>query len=284
MHEPKQPLAEVFGFLTSDLSPQATRYRTNRLCPFNNKVPNCTKDKAAHPLGVCSIYNADEPVITCPIRFREDWQVADDAAAFFFPSGTTWTSLIDVRLNDGYDKHVATIDVVLVAYDEKGKVFDFGALGIQAVYTTGNARAFFDSYMQSPTDYAEMGWLSGPDYPQPDYLWSWQTILAPRFSGMAGIFKGWQKRTAVAINKAFFTRMPSMPTVEKAEADIAWLVYDLQLHNEGGAPRYRLTKVDEVYTRFALPHWCTTVAMPDDISRLMRALNAELYLQGDNFQ
>ena len=275
MRKSKQPLAEVFGFPTGDFSPDATRCRANRLCPYKNRVPNCTKDKAAHPLGVCSIYHADEPVIICPVRFREDWQIADDAAAFFFPAGTTWTSLIDVRLNDGYDKHVATIDVVLVAYDEQGKVFDFGALGIQAVYTAGNARAFFDSYMQPPTDYAEKDWSSEPDYPEPDYPLSWQTILAPRLNGVVGMFKTWQKRTAVAINKGFFSSLPSMPTVDKAEADIAWLVYDLQLHDEGGAPRYRLTKVDEVYTRFA-PLCSTTATMPGDISSFMRALEAEL--------
>lgn len=283
MHEPKQPLAEVFGFLTTDLSLQATRYRTSRLCPFNNKVPNCTNDRATHPLGVCSIYNADEPVIICPIRFREDWLIADDAAAFFFPAGTKWTSLTDVRLNDGYDKHVATIDVVLIAYDEKGNIFDFGALGIQAAYTAGNVRSRFDSFMQSPAKHTQGDWPSEPDYPEPDYPGSWQKILAPRLNNMVGIFKAWQKRTAVAINKGFFSSLPSMPTVEKAEADIAWLVYDLQLYDAGGAPRYRLTKVDEVYTRFPLPHWWTTVAVPDDISRFVRALKAALYLQEDNF-
>jgi hypothetical protein len=40
-----QPLAEVFGHLITDHTEKANRYRTRRLCPFNNKVPNCTKDK-----------------------------------------------------------------------------------------------------------------------------------------------------------------------------------------------------------------------------------------------
>ena len=79
-----QPLAEVFGYLVADQSPKANRYRMGRLCPFNNKVPNCTKDKAKNPLGVCSIFHNDTPVITCPIRFREDWLITNDAASFFF--------------------------------------------------------------------------------------------------------------------------------------------------------------------------------------------------------
>jgi hypothetical protein len=64
MHKENQPLAEVFGHLPTDFSPKANRYRKHKLCPFNNKVPSCTKDKAKDPLEVCSVYNGDNPVIT----------------------------------------------------------------------------------------------------------------------------------------------------------------------------------------------------------------------------
>jgi hypothetical protein len=57
------PLAEVFGFPSNSFSEQAQRYRRNKLCPYNNKVPNCTKDKANDPLGVCSIYHRNAPVV-----------------------------------------------------------------------------------------------------------------------------------------------------------------------------------------------------------------------------
>ena len=138
-----QPLAEVFGHLTTDQTDRAERYRSRRLCPFNNKVPNCTKDKAKNPLGVCSIYHKNEPVITCPIRFRQDWIIADDAASFFFDEMTKWSSLTEVRLNDSNGKSAGNIDVVLVTYDDGGKVLDFGALEIQAVYISGNVREPF---------------------------------------------------------------------------------------------------------------------------------------------
>ncbi|MGA1875497.1 MAG: NotI family restriction endonuclease [bacterium] len=118
MASSKHPLAEVFGYLTTDQSPQAIRHRSHRLCPFNNKVPNCTKDKAKNPLGVCSIYHQDNPIITCPVRFREEWIIADDAASFFFDESATWSSLTEVRLNDSNGKSAGNIDVVLVAYDE----------------------------------------------------------------------------------------------------------------------------------------------------------------------
>ena len=50
----KNPLAEVFGFPINNLDKEANRYRKNKLCPYNNKVPSCTKDKVNDPLGVCS--------------------------------------------------------------------------------------------------------------------------------------------------------------------------------------------------------------------------------------
>ncbi len=119
---PKHPLAEVFGFPTDNHAPEAQRHRRAKLCPYHNKVPNCTKDKALDPLGVCSIYDdTGEATITCPIRFREDWIIAEDAAAFFFPAGAAWTSLTEIRLKDGNGQSAGNIDVVLVAYDERGQ-------------------------------------------------------------------------------------------------------------------------------------------------------------------
>ncbi|MCJ7778449.1 MAG: hypothetical protein MUP16_09065 [Sedimentisphaerales bacterium] len=78
----KQPLAEVFGFPIDNSSKNAIRYRKHRLCPFGNRVPNCTKDKANNPLGICSIYDNSYVVITCPIRFREARSEPGDIAEF----------------------------------------------------------------------------------------------------------------------------------------------------------------------------------------------------------
>ena len=77
----KQPLAEVFGFPIDNHSPEAKRCRDNALCPFGNKVPNCTKDKANNPLGVCSILDGNDVIITCPVRFRETILALQDAGA-----------------------------------------------------------------------------------------------------------------------------------------------------------------------------------------------------------
>jgi len=57
-----------------------------------------------------------------------------------YPAG----SFIEVRLNDANGKSAGNIDAVLVAYDEQGKVYDFGALEIQAVYISGKVREPFE--------------------------------------------------------------------------------------------------------------------------------------------
>ena len=243
----RQPLAEVFGYLTTDHTEKAKRYRYHRLCPFNNIVPNCTKDKAKNPLGVCSIYYEKKPVITCPIRFREDWIITDDAASFFFDEKVRWSSLTEVRLNDSNGKSAGNIDVVLVAYDTAGKILDFGALEIQAVYISGNVREPFEYYMKDPKTHDSMDWTKEPNYPRPDYLSSSRKRLVPQLVYKGEILHSWKRKIAVAINRSFFETLPIMKQVSKQEADIAWLIYDLKLSKkkENKSGEYHLTKVDE---------------------------------------
>lgn len=190
----KHPLAEVFGFPTDSHTAAAVRNRTRRLCPFNNRVPSCTKDKAQDPLGVCSVVCGEEIAITCPVRFRQDWLIADHAADFFFPSGTKWTSLTEVRLKDAEGGSAGNIDVVLCAYNEHGRVFDFGALEVQAVYISGNVRNPFEHYMEAPEQRASMDWTAQPNYPRPDFLSSSRKRLAPQLLFKGGILHAWKKK------------------------------------------------------------------------------------------
>lgn len=222
------PLAEVFGFPTDNFSDEAVRYREKKLCPFNNKVPNCTKDKANDPLGVCSVVADDHLAITCPVRFRQNWIIADDAADFFFPADAHWTSLTEVRLKDKHGKSAGNIDIVLVSYDEHGKLTDFGALEIQAVYIHGNVRNPFEHYMSNPNANADMNWRDKPNYPGPDYLSSSRKRLAPQLIFKSGILKFWKKKTAVALDRGFFDTLPTLSEVPKEQAEIAWLIYELE--------------------------------------------------------
>jgi len=244
----KQPLAEVFGFPITNNSPEANRYRNNRLCPFGNKVPNCTKDKANNPLGVCSIFADDGVVITCPIRFRENWLMAEDAALFFFPPGVNWTTLTEVKLKDKFGKTAGNVDIVLVSYNSNGKIIDFGALEVQAVYISGNIRNPFENYMKNPARRSSMDWSGRPNYPNPDYLSSSRKRLAPQLIFKGGIFKAWKKKLAVALNKGFFETLPNLKEVEPVNADIAWFVYDLS-HNSSRNV-YELSRYKSVYTEF----------------------------------
>jgi len=270
----KQPLAEVFGFPIENQSKEAQYYRKNKLCPFNNKVPNCTKDKAQDPLGVCSIFHRDGIAITCPIRFREEWLVAVDAAAFFFPKGTQWTSLTEVRLKDASDESAGNIDIVLVSYDERGRITDFGALEVQAVYISGNVRRPFEFFMEAPSKNSHMDWSEETNYPNPDYLSSSRKRLAPQLLFKGGILNAWNKKSAVALNRGFFETLPDLEIVDPKDADIAWLVYDLVMDKE--SQRFHLKPYKTVYSKFETSLRQITISKPGDVNKFMKHLQDKL--------
>jgi hypothetical protein len=245
---PNHPLAEVFGFPCSNLSGDAARYRKLKLCPFQNNVPNCTKDKAENPLGVCGVFHGESIAITCPARFRQDWLIAEDAAAFFFPEATSWTSLTEVRLNDKNGNTAGNIDVVLVSYDANGKVTDFGALEVQAVYISGNVRRPFEHYMQNPNECVNMDWRKETNYPRPDYLSSSRKRLVPQLLYKGGILNAWKKKIAVALDEGFFSTLPELKEADPSQADIVWLVYKLAYNED--KKLYSLERVKKVYTLF----------------------------------
>jgi len=244
----QQPLAEVFGFPVDNLSERAQRHRRNRLCPYNNRVANCTKDKANDPLGVCSVVDsAGDMAITCPVRFRQDWLIAEDAAKFFFPNAA-WTSLTEVRLNDRNGVSAGNIDVVLVAYDAGGNILDFGALEIQAVYISGNVRRPFEQYMAHPQAYNDGDYALSSHRPRPDYLSSSRKRLVPQLIYKGNILKSWGKKQAVALHRGFYARLPGLETVEPQTADIAWLIYDLE--HDAQRNQYQLKLSHTVHTLF----------------------------------
>lgn len=273
---PNHPLAEVFGFPTDNLSALAERYRRNKLCPYNNKVPSCTKDKAKDPLGVCSIYEGEQLAITCPIRFRQDWLIVEDAANFLFEPDITWTSLQEVRLNDANDKSAGNIDFVLVAYDETGQITDFGSLEVQAVYISGNVRQPFRTYMSDREANKDMVWTTTTV--RADYLSSSRKRLTPQLLYKGAILQAWQKKQAVAMHTAFYETLPPLPEVDRQDADVIWLIYDLQFDPEQNL--YRLTLDKPVYTQFgpALQKIITPVAgsVEDFMVKLQTKLDEKL--------
>ena len=267
------PLAEVFGFPTDNRTPKAERYRKNKLCPFNNKVPSCTKDKANDPLGVCSIFEAGKTIITCPVRFREDWHIAEDAAKFFFKPSVSWTSIAEVRLNDKEGNTAGNIDLVLVSYDERGRVLDFGSLEIQAVYISGNVRRPFERYISNRKRSTEFVW-GGPNFPSADFLSSSRKRLAPQMLYKGGILKAWNKRQAVALQSSFFETLPKLKETIPSKADIAWLLYDLNLDKKNN--QYKLEQNRIVYTEFQSALNQITTTQPGKIEDFVDVLQQKL--------
>lgn len=272
---PRQPLAEVFGYPIDNLSPQAERHRRLKLCPFNNKVPNCTKSRAKNPIGVCSVYDANQvATITCPIRFREDWYIAEHAASFFFPKGANFTSLAEVRLNDKYGKAAGNIDIVLVSYDETGRIADFGSLEVQAVYISGTISTPFNHYMSDPTKQAHFDWRKHENYPRPDYLSSSRKRLAPQLIYKGGILHAWHKKMAVAVDSQFFATLPPMEQVDPGDAELVWLVYDLKLNPVDN--QRHLVLAQAVYTRFLPALDRITRSEAGDVQSFVDLLQAKL--------
>lgn len=242
-----QPLSEVFGFPIDNESDRAKRYRDNKLCPYNNIVSNCTKNSIEFPLGVCSLNHRGKQVIICPIRFREDWIIISDAANFIFDGKATWTHVGEIRLKDRHGKSAGNIDYVLVSYDDKGRVLDFGSLEVQAVYISGNLTGPFTVYLENPTP--NFSWSQAFKYPKPDYLSSSRKRLIPQIIAKGSILNQWNKKQVVALQTSFYITLPALPEVDKAESDFAFILYDLISNKETKVLSLKLQRI--VYTKFA---------------------------------
>lgn len=270
----KQPIAETFGYPISNYSRAAEKSRKEKLCPFNNKVSQCTKSNAKDPLGVCSVIHEGKAVITCPIRFREEWKIASDAASFFFPPTATWARVTEVRIADEAGTEAGNIDLVLASLDADGSIVDFGTVEVQAVYISGNIGKAFRYYMQNRKPGFDMDWSDQENYPRPDYLSSSRKRLAPQLTYKGGIIHAWGKKMAVAVQRSFFETLPAMPRVSLDEAEMVWLVYDLDYHRSSDA--YSLSLKEKVYTRFHPSLEAITEAEAGSIDNFIIALKKKL--------
>jgi hypothetical protein len=192
----------------------------------------------------------------------------------FFPQGTNFTSLTEVRLNDKYGKTAGNIDIVLVSYDDSGRLMDFGSLEVQAVYISGTVSTPFNHYIADPTKNTNFDWRRHKNYPHPDYLSSSRKRLAPQLIYKGGILHAWHKKMAVAVDNQFFATLPSMEEVDKNEADLVWLVYDLK-HDQAENLR-RLTLTQSVYTRFGPALDRITKSEPGEVQDFVDLLQTKL--------
>lgn len=267
-----QPMAEVFGFPIENETVRARRFRRNKLCPYGNIVPNCTKDKADAPLGVCSVWHNENKVITCPVRFKEDWIIIENAAKFAFSPEASWTSLSEIKLADKNGLSAGNIDYVVVSYDPTThESLDFASVEVQGVYISGNLRNAFEEYMRNPS--TEFQW-TGKNSPHPDYLSSSRKRLIPQMLYKGGILKTWGKKQCVVIQESFYKTLPELPEVPKEQADIAWFLYDLT--HDPKDNMYHLTLVRTVYTEFTQALNVVTTPKAGDINTFVNLLQTKL--------
>jgi hypothetical protein len=168
---------------------------------------------------------------------------------------------------------------VLVEYDRDGRVVDFGSLEVQAVYISGNVRRPFAAYMSNPGANANMDWSHESNYPRPDYVSSSRKRLAPQLLFKGGILHQWRKKMAVALDRSFFSTVPFLPTVPEADAEMAWLVYDLVPDTASGP--LVLRHVETVYTNYPEALLGNGHIAPPKIDDFIRALQTGIYVDSE---
>jgi hypothetical protein len=171
-----------------------------------------------------------------------------DVAGFIFENNATWTHVGEVKLIDKFGKSAGNIDYVLVSYDDKSRVLDFGSLEVQSVYICGNLTGPFTAYLEEPTP--EFAWKQAFKYPKPDYLSSSRKRLIPQIIAKGSILKQWNKKQAVALQTEFYNTLPFLPEVDKADSDFAFFLYDLVPVEKEKRLELRLSNV--VYTKFSI--------------------------------
>jgi len=98
--------------------------------------------------------------------------------------------------------------------------------------------------------------------------------LAPQLIYKGGIFHAWGKKQVVAVDSNFFNTLPQIDEVDPREAEMAWMIYDLQHNLEQN--RYQLARTRTVYTMFNTALSRITIAEVGDIQRFTEMLQTKL--------
>lgn len=79
---------------------------------------------------------------------------------------------------------------------------------------------------------------------------------------------------AVAVHTPFFAQLPTLPEVARAEAEIAWLTYDLKLNPADD--RYKLEAAETYYTNFRDALSAITIAEAGDVGAFINSLERRI--------
>jgi len=106
------------------------------VCPFIGRKCKKQSRLISYPMGVCSVFNNDIPVIVCPQRFDQEQIVSKDVATEFFGETANTINFSEVKL-----KNIGTFDYVLIKHKELSpKIQDFAIIEIQSDSTTGTGK------------------------------------------------------------------------------------------------------------------------------------------------
>jgi hypothetical protein len=128
--------------------------------------------------------------------------------------------------------------------------------------------------MSNPGRRQSFDWAGHPNYPNPDYLSSSRKRLAPQLLFKGGIFRAWNKKVAVTLNRRFYETLPTLREVAPAEADIGWFVYDL-VKNET-ENRFKLCRCKSIFTKFDESLEKITRSEPGDIAEFVEHLQEKV--------
>lgn len=275
---PVYPLCEVFGYPADNFSDEATNHRFHKMCPYNNRVSKCTKVSVTNPLGVCSMWMTEKPIIICPVRFRQNWQVVKDTTSFLLPNAARIDFVTEASLHGADGNEAGSIDVVLVDYEEGNKVVNFGALELQSVYITGNIRNPFSYYIQDPESRHNNSW-SGDKPPRPDWLSSVKRLVR-QLTVKGAILNTWGKKMAIAVESQFYQNIPvlnGITEVTKEKAELGWFLYSLIFNAQTACFELQLERTIYMTFEAAIERFSTLQA--GDIQEFTNTLQKKLLLK-----
>ena len=200
-------IAEIFGYGVDNQTREAWESRRAKRCPFRDGP--CTKSSKTNPIGICSLSDGHEAASLCPVRFIERDVIFTDAARLAFGEHVRFGIFPEVRIlkikagTEGKrDRKIGKVDYLLGKI-ENGKVLDFAAVEVQAVYFSGGEiRSPLRYYMEN-----QKLNLANSDR-RPDFRSSAQKRLVPQLQLKVPVFRRWAKKFFVVVDTQFLRRSP----------------------------------------------------------------------------
>ena len=274
----KLVISEVFGFGVENSSFNAIDSRSQKLCPFRNT--KCTKSSKSDPIGICTLSDGSFAAAICPTRFLEKDKIFKDAARIAFGDGVEIGIFPEVRIlkisgesTESRERKIGKVDFIL-GQIENGKVIDFAALEVQAVYFSGteirSALRYFLDHTKLDLDNSSR---------RPDFRSSAQKRLMPQLQLKVPVFRRWGKKFFIVVDTLFFKALPSFTEAkDAANSEITWLCYPI---SKSGT-NYELGEANIHYSEWDEVRNALREGEPPDPAEVLTELQSKLDSTGRN--